>query len=137
MINIDIDRLHDVIEGKRCNRGDGQTFAMLVQVSHSVTFGEHKTYVVVVDRDNHIDHIQRLFLETFDALGYSYKEWVKGIAHRRYVDFDNDNRLLFVARQNLRPNLIGRRIENIFIDHWALPNLTPGDWEEIDSRMNH
>lgn len=104
--NIDIDRVHDVLEGRRLERGAGHTTAMFVQIWNSLQFGSHTDIVVFAASHNVCKWLMREFSEFMKNAGIpttsvsdrvivndgSYVKFVPVEPYERYirgVKFDN------------------------------------------------
>lgn len=62
MQHIDIDRVHDVLEGKIVGKQTGKTFSLMVQLLGIVDVGEHQTHILIV---THTSRWAELFTRIF------------------------------------------------------------------------
>lgn len=128
-MEIDIDRLHKIIEGDLKGRSSGQTTSELIQLAQSVEFlpGGHLGFIS--DRADSAAWEFRNILESLDI----YSE-VEVINNGRII-FKNGCRVTFIQRNNLQYSLMGNKYDNIFIDPAAEKTLSSSDFSNISLRL--
>lgn len=120
-MQIDIDKLHDVLEGKRFGRGDGRTIAGLVQLAQYVDFHPHGKLVHFSANFTQARANREVFhTEILDSLGM--KDEV-ACQYADYTVFDNGCKVYFMSLgegvSNVENRLIGIRVDNFVVDHFA------------------
>jgi hypothetical protein len=136
-MQIDIDKLHDVLEGKRFGRGDGRTIAGLVQLAQYVDFHPYGKLVHFSANFTQALEKSRIFRE--DILeGLGMKDEVAA-TYRDYTIFNNGCKVYFMSLgegiTKTKDRLIGLRVDNYVVDHFAEYLISPAVKAVIETRL--
>lgn len=116
---IDVEKLHDVLEGKLVGRGSGQSFARLVQLAQSIEFLPSGTLAYIGANETDAKAAQKNLLTIMTHLGMG--DWLTQQTVQR-LGFDNRCRVLFLSAassETLQNSLRGIKLDNYFVDHFA------------------
>ena len=129
-MELDIDQLHSVIEGKLKSRDVGQTTADLVLLAQSVEFTPKGILVFVyAPESGHPGEMFRDILRKLDL--YDLVDTVT----KDVIRFKNECRVHFVNCYSIRVALIGKILDNVFIDHFAEKKMKQHDFIDIAVRL--
>jgi len=118
-MELDIDYLHDTIEGKNRGRQSGQTTALAVKLVQSLMFEPFgkRTYAVIVPHRIHGNIIIERMKEVHAVIGDD--EGLLITRRNGFVQY-GENRVEFVTNTNISRGLSGKRISEYFVDSVVL-----------------
>jgi hypothetical protein len=129
-MNIDIDQLHDVIEGRKTGRSVGVSTAELVLMAQSAELLPNGTLAYIYAPES--GHPRELFREILDSLDL-YTEVDQVL--KDMIRFKNGCKVYFLTMTNMRIGLIGKRLDNVFIDPFAEKKLKADDFVDLGIRL--
>jgi hypothetical protein len=138
-MNIDIDRLHDVIERKLVGRGVGNTTAMIIQAVqsadlHSFIGPKSGRYAVIAAND----FMSRYQAELAFNIAISMRMFPTFLKETRRLVFDKglfQSDVIFLSRSNLSEKLRGHRLMNYYIESDIYPSLTFDEINFLETRI--
>lgn len=136
-MQIDIDKLHDVLEGKRFGRGDGRTVAGLVQLAQYTDFHPYGKLVHFSANFTQALENARVFRE--DILeGLGMKDEIAA-TYKDYTVFNNGCKVYFMSLgegiAKIEDRLRGLRVNNYVVDHFAEYLISPTIETVIKTRL--
>jgi hypothetical protein len=136
-MHIDIDKLHDVLEGKRFGRGDGRTIAGLVQLAQYTDFHPYGKLVHFSANFTQAIENARVFKEhILDGLGMKEEA---SETYKDYMVFKNGCKVYFMSLgegiTRVQNRLSGLRVDNYVVDHFAEYLLSPAIETFIKTRL--
>jgi len=69
----DLERLRDVISGKRTDRRCGKTHARCHHLAWVILLGEHDTIIVMISHERDINYIKPILIGVLDEYGISHE----------------------------------------------------------------
>ena len=116
---IDVDKLHEVLEGRLVGRSTGQTFSRLVQMVQSIEFLPNGCVVHISASEQEAKMAVRNFMTIMGYLGMGDLIEYQNVGKLR---FDNGCIALFLSaasEQKIERFLAGVKLDNYFVDHFA------------------
>jgi len=111
----DIDRLHDVIEGKSTGRQCGKTYARCHELAAQVTLGNVPLIIVVISHCRDVHYLLPMIYQVFDEYQIQYKRF-----NQAMYRLETQNCCIkFVVADDLAFNLRG--LDNhviVYMRHW-------------------
>lgn len=132
MMELDIERLHEVIEGKKRGRQCGRTTALSLQIAGAAYINflngdTNQKYLVVVKNRTMADILARYILEAVDVLGIQEDNPAFEIRRDNARDHTlsvhpSNGRIYISTVENVDSAIIGNRLTNYYIDDYANPS---------------
>lgn len=132
---IDIERLHGVLEGRIKGRAAGHTFARMTLAAQYTDFFPNGCIVYLCASEQQAKSMVYTLRQVLQHLGMQDE-----LTHetKDYVKFLNGCRLRFLSianKENFRRKMVGNRVNNFVVDHFAEYLLTGDIYNELDKNL--
>jgi hypothetical protein len=134
-MEIDVNLLHDVIEGRRYGRGTGQTFATVmvaVQSADVQSFTQSGRFALVVGLNQQSWAIN-LAVDIAKAMNIQIQRANRDVV--RFLDGNYTTELEVICRSEISRSMRGKLYLNYFVDPYLQVQLTPPEIAFLESRI--